>query len=100
MSEPIEPALTPEGWGYRWVDPDGRIRVSNTPPLNGFDGLLEQPFTWEDVDALREVNPEHREGCAQQAFVGAACDCEAHDEAIAIASIADRIAARLPPRDP
>lgn len=108
----IKPALTPEEWANPagridgWIDLDaGRIDVMLGGPASptrdtGRDRhalaavLLDgQPFgfTWEDVDTLRDIAindvPELNEE-------GSAFNPEPE-----LASIADRIAALLPPRE-
>ena len=114
--EPIRPALTPEEWqdldsGEALIE-DGELCVRYDSGLasevvgdrHALAALClhGQPFgfTWDDVEVLREISPEHRIGCAHLAFVGSDCDCEAEQESATIASVADRIAALLPPREP
>lgn len=102
----IQPALTPEEWRYAicglvWdhdlaylsvPDVDNPRRPLGEHATAAFC-LHGQPFgfTWEDVDALRRGHAEEH---------GSGCVASLGDPPCSLLSLADRIAALLPPREP
>lgn len=95
MSEQIKPALTPEQWELqRQIGPKHEEGHAGDF-LHQMAALFlhGQPFgfTWADVDAIRDLLAEHE---------GDSFHPLPQDERDRVRSLADRIAALLPPREP
>ena len=113
MTEPIQPALTPEEWAETTSDPDHAVwppdslwyDLSGRSPTSSLaaakhavaaDALHGQPFgfTWEDVRMLREAaDTEVDDGFPPGAYAAPL------PESAALHNLADRIAALLPPEE-